>query len=48
MRLFKVGDLVKLYRKPNFKKHAKLWRKWQGPYRVIKVSQDKANVDYYA
>ena len=40
-----MGSLVKLYKKPRAKKHAKLWRTWQGPYRVLTVSEDGANVD---
>ena len=39
------GLVVKLYKKPRHKKHAKLWRSWQGPYKVVGVSEDGANVD---
>jgi len=45
LRQFAVGDLVKLYKKPKHKKIAKLGRTWQGPYRVIKVTEDGGNVD---
>ena len=44
-RSVKVGALIKLFRKPKAKKHAKLWRTWQGPYRVLKVYHDGATAD---
>ena len=39
---FKIGDLVKLYKKPRAKRTVKLWRKWQAPYKVIKVHNSGA------
>jgi transposase InsO family protein len=45
LRIVRVGSLVKLYKRPAAKKHAKLWRAWQGPCRVVKVSDDGANAD---
>ena len=42
-RQFKVGSIVKLYKKPRAKKTAKLWRTWEGPYKVIKVADSKVN-----
>ena len=44
-RKLKVGALVKLFKKPKAKKHAKLWRTWQGPYRVLKVYNEGATAD---
>ena len=44
LRLFKVGDLVKLFKKPNHKKIAKLGRKWQGPYTIVKITEDGGNM----
>ena len=44
-RKLKVGALVKLFKKPKAKKHAKLWRTWQGPYRVLKVYHGGATAD---
>ena len=45
LRLFKVGDLVKLFKKPRHKKIAKLGRTWQGPYRIVNITDDGGNVD---
>ena len=45
LRAVQVGSLVKLYKRPRDKKKAKLYQTWQGPYRVVKITSDGANVD---
>jgi len=45
LRTFQRGSLVKLYKKPLHKKHAKLSSTWQGPYIIVRMSEDGANAD---
>ena len=44
LRRVTKGALVKLYKKPKHKKHAKLWRTCQGPYKVLEIADNGANV----
>ena len=45
LRAIQVGSLVKLYKRPREKKKAKLYQTWQGPYRVVKITNEGATVD---